>query len=52
MLEQDIPEMIDICSQCEGFLKNETTLLAVLITTIIGAIIRKFEKKKIQNDKN
>lgn len=52
MLEKNIPEMIDVCSQCEGFLKNETTLLAVLITTIIGAIIRKFEKKKIENKKD
>lgn len=43
----DYVEMIDICSQCQSFVQTEVGTIAVLITTLIGLIIRKFERKKL-----
>lgn len=47
MQELDYIEMIDICSKCQSFVQTEVGTIAVLITTLIGLIIRKFEKRKL-----
>jgi TRAP-type C4-dicarboxylate transport system permease large subunit len=47
MNDLQLTEMIDICSKCQDFVATEVGTIAVLITTLIGLIIRRFEKKKM-----
>lgn len=51
MEDLQITEMIDICSQCQSFVQTEVGTIAVLVTTLIGLIIRKIEKKRLGGKK-
>ena len=50
MSGEELNQMIDVCSHCEGFLKTETGIVTGLVVTLIAAVIRMFEKRKMKGN--